>query len=63
MTTTKQTHFGEILMKAIVYAKYGAPDVLQLREVAKPTPGDNEVSINHQSVTYHLVVQGAAPGR
>jgi NADPH:quinone reductase-like Zn-dependent oxidoreductase len=32
-------------MKAIICTKYGSPDVLQLREVAKPTPQDDEVLI------------------
>ncbi len=32
-------------MKAMVYEKYGTPDVLHLREVAKPTPNDDQVLI------------------
>jgi len=32
-------------MKAIVCTKYGPPDVLQLKEVAKPTPNEDEALI------------------
>jgi hypothetical protein len=40
-------------VKAVVCTGYGAPDVLELRQVEKPVPKDHEVLIKVQATTVH----------
>jgi NADPH:quinone reductase-like Zn-dependent oxidoreductase len=49
-------------MKAVVFAKYGSPDVLELKEIEKPVPKDDEVLIRVHAVSLNDWDVGALAG-
>jgi NADPH:quinone reductase-like Zn-dependent oxidoreductase len=49
-------------MKAVVYTRYGSPDVLQFKEVPIPTPADDEVLIKLYAASANTLDKGGLRG-
>ena len=50
-------------MKAIVYRRYGSPDVLECDEIEKPAPGDDEVLIKVRAASINPLDRHIMRGR